>query len=246
MHVKNRLFTGCLAGALVVTLLPAGAVAAELVPGRPGRYELSSIEIDARNGDCKATYQTPAEGNLWMRGEEGSIRVHTNPRWVHVTCRFTDISRIIEENAEVAHTNACSLVTETAEFTEGWGIATSAANIGERADGGNSMVMCRFRIDPVAAAAGPAHAGKPSQASGPDGTVEARRRGGPPGAEGANPARSSRGARAGDGSTMRPASAKTDGSSATRGPSAKLGKAAKASRSTMGEPRMPSGKRTRN
>ena len=97
------------------------------------------------------------------------------------------------------------LVTDTDEFTGGWGIATSAANIGERADGGNSMVMCRFRTDPIPAAARPTLAVKP---------------------QGPSSAKPSRGARGGDRSTMQPSSAKPDGSSsATRGPSAKPGKA---------------------
>jgi hypothetical protein len=135
---------------MLATLLPATAGAAELIPGRPGRYELAAITIDATSGDCKATYETPAEGNLWMRGEDASVRVVAGPNWVHVTCRFTDISRLIEANAEVGHTpDACTLVTDAATLTGGWGIATSAANIGERADGGNSMVRCRFRSEPV-------------------------------------------------------------------------------------------------
>jgi hypothetical protein len=149
LRTKYRSFSGGLALALVVTLLPAAAVGAELVPGRPGRYELSSITIDATSGDCRATYGTPAAGNLWMRGVDASVRVRVNPNWVHVTCRFTDMSALIEGNAEVGHTDACTLVTETTTYSDGWGIATSAANISERAEGGNSVAMCRFRVEPT-------------------------------------------------------------------------------------------------
>ena len=156
MRTKYRSFSGGLALALVVTLLPAAAVGAELVPGRPGRYELSSITIDATSGDCRATYGTPAAGNLWMRGVDASVRVRVNPNWVHVTCRFTDMSALIEGNAEVGHTDACTLVTETTTYSDGWGIATSAANISERAEGGNSVAMCRFRVEPTPAIGGSA------------------------------------------------------------------------------------------
>lgn len=177
MRAKSRLFTAFLAIALVATLLPAAVAAAEIVPGRPGRYELSSITIDATSGACKATYETPAAGNLWMRGVDASVRVHTNPNWVHVTCRFTDMSALIERNAEVGYTDACTVVTESETYVDGWGIATSAANIGERAEGGNSMAMCRFRVEPTRAVARPPVAAKAKRAAGPDGTDGTRRRG---------------------------------------------------------------------
>lgn len=155
MRTNDRLFASGLALALVATLLPAAAMAADLVPGRPGRYELSSITIDATSGDCRATYETPVD-NLWMRGVDATVRVLTNPNWVHATCRFTDMSALIEANAEVGHTEACTLVTETTTYSNGWGIASSAANISERAEGGNSFVSCRFRVEPGPSAKGPA------------------------------------------------------------------------------------------
>lgn len=161
MRANDRLLTSGLALALAAALLPAATGAAELVPGRPGRYELSSITIDATSGDCKATYETPAAGNLWMRGVDADVRVVVNPAWVHVTCRFTDMSALIEGNAEVGHTDACTLVTETTTYSDGWGIATSAANISERAEGGTSVAMCRFRVESAPAVERPpAHASR--------------------------------------------------------------------------------------
>ena len=160
MRANDRLLAGGLTLALVATLLPAAAVAADLVPGRPGRHELSSITIDATSGDCRATYETPAADNLWMRGVDATVRVLSNPNWVRVTCRFTDMSALIEANAEVGHTEACTLVTETTTYVGGWGIATSAANVSERAEGGNSVAMCRFRVEPEPAVKGPARAGR--------------------------------------------------------------------------------------
>ena len=215
MHAKGRLFIGCLAGALVATLLPATA-AAELVPGRPGRYESSSITIDATSGDCRATYESPAEGNLWMRGEQASVRVTTTPNWVHVTCRFTDISRLIEANAEVGHTDACTLVTEAKVFTGGRGTATSAANVSERADGGTSMVRCHFRSEPAPSAPGSAVAREPAGVTVPAGLAEVRERAKPA----ASPASSLKQESRGDRSTPRrhaakapKATAKTHGTS---------------------------------
>lgn len=151
MHARSRIVSAVLAGAVVGALMPAAAAANEIVPGRPGRFELSSITIDARTGDCRATYESPAVGNLWMRGVDASVRVQANRNGVHVTCRFTDMSHLIEANAELGYTDACELVTETTALTGGWGIATSAANLSERAEGGNSFVMCRFPSKPAPA-----------------------------------------------------------------------------------------------
>lgn len=225
MRAKSRLFTAFLAMALVTTLLPAAAAAAELVPGRPGRYELSSIEIDATSGDCKATYETPAEGNLWIRGVDASVRVHTNPNWVHVTCRFTDMSALIERNAEVGHTDACTVVTESDTYTEGWGIAVSAANIGERAEGGNSMAMCRFRVEPTPAVDGPPAAANARRAAGADGTEETRRRGGSANAKGSRATKPAGDARAAKPSTTRRTSSGDDKPSTTASRRGKAGKA---------------------
>jgi hypothetical protein len=241
MHAKNRLFTGGLAVALAATLLPGAAAAAELVPGRPGRYELSSIAIDATSGDCRATYETPAEENLWMRGVESSVRVLSNPRWVHVTCRFADMSRLIEGNAEVGYTDACTLVTEAATYTDGWGIATSAANIGERAAGGNSMAMCRFRVEPPPTVAGPGAAAMTARAMERAGPTGARGRGKPAAADDSSSTDHSRGARAGEPSTTQRDSAKTH-KPAARSPraSAKAHKATKAKGASVGGRRGPS------
>lgn len=147
MQPTRRFFTIGLAMALAATFLPVAASANELFPGRPGQYELSSITIDATSGDCRATYETPAEGNLWVRGVDATVRVVTNPDLVHVRCRFTDMSYRIELNAEVGYTEACSLVTEDGTYSGGVGRVTSAANISERSEGGNSVITCHFRVD---------------------------------------------------------------------------------------------------
>jgi hypothetical protein len=229
MRAKSRLFTAFLAIAMLTTLLPAAAAAAEFVPGRPGRYELSSITIDATSGDCKATYETPAAGNLWMRGVDASVRVLTNPNWVHVTCRFTDMSARIELNAEVGYTDACTVVTESATYTDGWGIATSAANVGERAEGGNSMAMCRFRVEPTRAVARPPVAAKAKPAAGPDGTEGIRRRGESATAKGSSATEPARDARPAKRTTTRRTSSGDDKPSTTAShPSMKRDKAGKA------------------
>jgi hypothetical protein len=139
-----------LGGVLVVALLPGMAVA-EIIDGRPGQRELSSITIDATSGDCRATYEAPAQGNLWVRDEDATVHVVVNRNGVGATCCFTDISRLIEANADVGYTDACTLVTDAGTWSDGIGRVTSAVNISDRSDGGNS-IMCRF--DAASAPAG--------------------------------------------------------------------------------------------
>ena len=153
MTLARRLLTSTLIVALPASILP-GAAAAEVIDGRPGQFPMSSMLIDAVTADCLATYETPV-GNIYIRGAGATVHVVTGRAGARATCRFTDISVVNEANAEVGYTTACTLVTAAGTWSGGTGRVTSAANISDRSDGGNSMIRCRFDAEPGAGARGP-------------------------------------------------------------------------------------------
>ena len=132
---------------LMAAMLP-GMASASITDGRPGQYELREITIDGINGECYSRYVDVVNGNDYIWNvTDVDISWKENKNFVHVTCRFTDLSGIYEANAEVAYTtdNCRARVEPGGGLTGGSGRAVAAANnAADGTDGGNAMLKCTF------------------------------------------------------------------------------------------------------
>lgn len=145
---------------LFIILATAALATADVVPGRPGHYEIYSAIIDASGGlygpyttaSCLAWYTDPVEGNTVISNYETMDTTSYNVNVVKdglimAMCKFTDNSGVYEKNAEVGDIIDCTLYTVDGETYEGGtGQVVSAANIKEDGTlGGNTTIKCTFK-----------------------------------------------------------------------------------------------------
>ena len=148
-EVKMKKIIFCL---IILVSVSTIAYAQGEIPGRPGIYAMKSAIIAAgryAEGDlCYAVYAEPVNNNGTIGGEIGkcSTRVVINNNKVVATCKFTDMSKFYEANAEVGEILDCHLQTEDMDYFGGTGHIIAAANHGDE-PGGKVTLMCTFEFD---------------------------------------------------------------------------------------------------
>jgi len=149
--MRKRVVVAFAACAFMLAMLP-GVASALIVDGRPGQFELESIEILDGADLCVARYPDPSADNVLISngfgGAAADIRVVENKNRVKVICRFLDTSGIYEANAEVGYTDDCTYRSAGVTLTNGTGRVTAAANNAkDGSNGGNVTVQCTFEVD---------------------------------------------------------------------------------------------------